>query len=1226
MKPNHDSIGAASSSALVLLLVGAALLVTFMAIFLFSSSPDDETTSAGGDQNVGSKSVDANLTDGGDGTRTRDRSSVGPDGDHDPVTIEGFLSLDGAPLTGVTIQAIDRRAHPLPPTLVRLLLSTPIAHTEAGNDLKRFAEQGDDPSSDEAAAECVTGADGSFSLTLVPRIAVSFRLDHDFFYLPGHHTGPHEWLHAKEGSTLPTFHSRLTASLGALVQGTITDSVNEPVEGAVVDCFRSPETPGRGFGLFPGRDALDIETRTARSSSRGVFKLRGVPPGQGLVVNVSTDRFVPAMSEPVQASAGQVSVVDFHLHEGAAIECVVHGPEGDPLDNAEVFLEKRFDDAHAEVLPQLERMFEALGHLIVARGRTDRSGAHLFATVGPGEYSITAAHPGLVQTRTEDLVVITAGDGTRSVRIDLEWGLACSGRVVDDNDRPIADAMVRLLPQTGRIGFGPIGEALRVSEEAQKKAWTDRNGAFRISGLDPEVSHSLMATAEGYARLPRRDVKGGDESITLVMKKLGQIEGRAIEAATSRPVKAFSVWIAPVSGKTADFDNTQLNTLGYGGRRSPSRPVTDPPADQSPSSLEEAYSGVLREVVRQTYTSRTPPTNRVDEIRHGDGRFSLRNIVPGTYRLCLSADRFAPAVSEIITIDAKTSGNDVLLALERGASISGAVSTLGGPVAKARVEIRFAEGFEASPELTLGLASVDEALTDEAGDFRIGSLPAGEFVLKVSHDEHPDRSSEDLLLSPGQALSGVSITLPPGGTISGIVFSAQGEPVADREVICRRKENWRFSKRGRTDSGGTFEFRGLAAETYTVSLVTGSRSYLSRGDGPGRVEVTVSEGEFMEIALHESLLSGASVSGIITDCGRPLDNGYLMVRSSDSRQTRTAQIGRTGEYSVDGVSPGANTFTVRFNVDGASDTVSQQFEIPDLPEVVLDFALPGGRISGRVVDAVTGLPVGNVRVNLNKQDEERGRGFRGGPKSTLTAQDGSFSLNKLTAGTYAISARPSGDIVGAAGTGYCGIKVDGIVLGEAQAVDGLKIALSTGGALRVIVVNEGRNPIKSAAVIAAYESGSAEKRPSAVRGRTDENGEAFLYGMEPGTWAISVTARETAGADKEGLNLKSGQIQVVNVTLEKGFDVSVRLEDANGAPVKNARLTLRDSQGRHVRIMPIGGRRSSSDPDDPDANLYSLGYLKTDNYTLTVRWSSGKGEAPFVVGGAGEIAVTVREK
>ena len=1225
MKSLPDSKGAASSAALGLLLVGAALLITFMAIFLFSSSPGDESSLAGGDENFENQPVDAPLADGRDLAVTRDRSSLGPESAHDPVTIEGFLSLDGAPLAGVTIQAIDGQTEELPPTLVRLLLSTPVAHTEAGKELERFAHQGDGLPA-ETAAECVTGADGSFSLALIPRDAVRFRLDHDFFYLPGHLAGPHEWLHDRGGSMLPTFPGKIAAELGALVQGTIRDGAKEPVEGAVVDCFRAPERPGRLFSFFPGRDALDIETRTAQSSSRGAFKLRGVPPGHGLVVNVADHRFVDAMSEPVEAAAGKMAVVDFQLHPGTTIDCAVHGPGGKPLEGAQVFLERKLDDAHAQVLPQLKMMIDAMGHLIVAKGRTDRAGAQRFTKVGPGEYSITAAYSGLVQTRTDEPVVITGADGARSVRIDLDWGLACAGRVVDSGDRPVAGALVRLLPHVGRGKFGLFGDALRLSEDSQKKSWTDGKGTFRITGLEPEVSYNLTVTAEGFAVLPKEEVKGGDESITLVMKKLGQIEGRAIAAGSSRPVTAFSVWIAPAGDRTADFDAIPLNALGYGGRSSPPRPAAERPVEVGPSSLKDAYSEVMQKIVRQSYLQGSRLTNRIDEIRHGEGRFSLRDITPGTYRLCLSAERFAPAVTEKITIGSEAAADDLVFALERGASISGRVTARGGPVRKAAVEIRFAEDFETTPELTLGLASVDRALTDETGHFQIGRLPAGEYVLHVSHDEHPDKKSDVLFLAPGQALGGISIALRPGGAISGIAYDAQGEPIADREIICRKERDWRSTKRERTDSGGAFEFKGLAPGTHTVNITSGSRSQFSRRGGPDRVEVTLSEGEFVEIVLREAPPSGVSVSGTITDCGRPLDNGHLTISSSDTHQSGSTMIDESGKYTLDGVSPGTNTFTVRFAVDGASEMVTQTFEIPDLPAAVVDFALPGGRIGGRVVDAVTGLPVGKVRVELRMKDQAQGRSFYGGSKKSLSAQDGSFSLNKLTAGTYTVSARPSSEIAGAAGTGYCGATIDGVVVEEAQSVDGLKIALSTGGALRLIVVDEGQSPVKSAGVTASFEGDSKSSRPPSIRKQTNAEGEAFLNGMEPGAWSLSVTARETARAVLEGIVVKRGQIEVVNITLEKGFDVSVRLNDADGAPVNNARLSLRDAQGRYVRISSTGGRRPSGDAGDPDANLYRLGYLKSGRYTLSVRWSSVRGEASLSVNGAGEIALTVREK
>jgi len=108
----------------------------------------------------------------------------------------------------------------------------------------------------------------------------------------------------------------------------------------------------------------------------------------------------------------------------------------------------------------------------------------------------------------------------------------------------------------------------------------------------------------------------------------------------------------------------------------------------------------------------------------GGGRFSVA--VPPDYALAISKAGFAPAV---VTGRASTPSAELTIRLALGAAIEGQVVDGGGfPVSNARVRVRRVDSAGGS-EFT--------ADTDDAGAYRIGSLPAGRYQL------HSERATVD---------------------------------------------------------------------------------------------------------------------------------------------------------------------------------------------------------------------------------------------------------------------------------------------------------------------------------------------------------------------------------------------------------------------------------------------------------------------------------------------------
>lgn len=128
-------------------------------------------------------------------------------------------------------------------------------------------------------------------------------------------------------------------------------------------------------------------------------------------------------------------------------------------------------------------------------------------------------------------------------------------------------------------------------------------------------------------------------------------------------------------------------------------------------------------------------------------------------------------------------------------------------------------------------------VTDEAGRFMFAAIPAGRYTLTVKKPGYPQmsfgarepfRTGSGVVVSAGQALSGLSITLARGGVIEGTVYNERGEPVpgipvqpwelrtalaGERTVASPRMDD---DQRTTTDDRGRYRIYGLPPGEYTI--------------------------------------------------------------------------------------------------------------------------------------------------------------------------------------------------------------------------------------------------------------------------------------------------------------------------------------------------------------------------------------------------------------------------
>lgn len=279
---------------------------------------------------------------------------------------------------------------------------------------------------------------------------------------------------------------------GATVRRDIVVIAARRVTGTVMIDDQTPAI-GAHVWLFGGGSVL----RSARQSGRtletwtdtsGRFSLFDVPADRGVTVRAKLrDQEADPYRLPDDASGDGLVLV-------LAPTSVVSGRvldqrTGQPIARAAVYLRP------GKVGPAGRNQH---------RVTTNAEGRYAVYSVLPGEWTIFAAAGGYLAAKQETITLERAGD--RTVDLQLDPGIVLEGTVVDERGRLLPNVQVVASPE----GNGPRASGAN--------ARTDRNGAFRVSGLAYERAWRLRAAVGG--RVPA--VVGGftrsDSRIRLVLE------------------------------------------------------------------------------------------------------------------------------------------------------------------------------------------------------------------------------------------------------------------------------------------------------------------------------------------------------------------------------------------------------------------------------------------------------------------------------------------------------------------------------------------------------------------------------------------------------------------------------------------------------------------------------------------------------------------------------------
>lgn len=110
-----------------------------------------------------------------------------------------------------------------------------------------------------------------------------------------------------------------------------------------------------------------------------------------------------------------------------------------------------------------------------------------------------------------------------------------------------------------------------------------------------------------------------------------------------------------------------------------------------------------------------------------------------------------------------------------------------------------------------------------AGTYRVAFVPEnpeapGATAIEWYDDQPSPYSAQDVVVAPGQAISGLNATVAAGSTITGTVTDAAGNPQTATQVTALTKvgQEWKPAFAARTSPTGSYAIHGLAASTYRV--------------------------------------------------------------------------------------------------------------------------------------------------------------------------------------------------------------------------------------------------------------------------------------------------------------------------------------------------------------------------------------------------------------------------
>ncbi len=973
----------------------------------------------------------------------------------------------------------------------------------------------------------------------------------------------------------------------------------------------------------------DAESRWVETGEDGGFRLADLPKRRGAVV---ADGGEAGFAEAGGATPGSAALLVLSLAPPAILE-------GRALDASTL-----------KPVPRVRLEVSSGAARLAARSGSD--GRYRLRGVRPGSVSVRAEEPRHVPWAR--LQVPVEKGATRTLDVFLTRGATLSGRVVDEDGRPVAAAGVSLLSASE----SPTAASVRLRSGAASRIRTRPDGSFTATRLPPGENQRLSVQHPEFERGTVGGISlvaGGTRSGVVVTIRRGvvlagrvsdpdgnPIGGAEVSAGRSLAARSSIAGTSPGgraglreeprtarSGSDGTFELRGLAPgdvavtvrapgratetidpirLARGARPDPLEVVLGPGATISGRIVRRTGEGASGYFIN-TRSQRKPsdgPGNP-SAMPEADGTFRIEGLREGeTYDLQLfgGGAGFGPGPRKA-GILAPTDGVEWVVEGTGRVEGSAVDARTGQPLGAFEVSFQ-ADGARVGGVFRVprgggrftGGAGETHLVESPDGRFALEEVPAGKWEVVVTAKGYQVGRAAGIVVEEATTTEGVEVRVAPGSVLRGVVKDARTRRgIPDARVRVRGETGDAGPSQGSgglfTDAEGRFEAEGLAPGKVTVTAE--HADYTSRTENA----VLAEGGSSVEVALsHGSALAGV----VVSETRQPVAGASVVLQGGAARggayggsdETTTDGAGR---FRFDHLSPAR--YTLRASGSGQSSEPAETVVVEgeSAPEVTL--VLSGG---ATLRGSVSGLPEtlrGAVNVSAN--------GPRNYWATARTGPDGRFELTGVPAGPISLRAA-AGDL--ASGT----MRSTGasVTLAEGQTEAEVEIVFEGDGALSGRVTRAGKPVAEARVVLGAARTGRS------AAGRTDEAGAYRIEGLTPGEYEVWVQA------DAYG---RAGNVsRTVNVDGEARLDVALPVASLFGLVVDAS--TKRPLAEVRVAASLEGGTESRPGAATSDSNgRFFVEELEEASYALSFRrsgYQDAKSSARAAEGGgdAGTIEMT----